>query len=648
MRSMSSLDISIVIGEISEKIEGARVDKIYHHPPDEIRIKLRGDERIDLVIHAGVRFHPTRFPKESPRFPSSFAMLLRKHLENARLAEVRQHDFDRVVMLGFEREEKKYIIAELFSKGNVILLDDDLSVIMPLKHRMKPGSTYRFPETRPSPREMRSVEDFREILDEREIVRIIALELGTGGLYAEEILERAGIEKKKSGNELSDDEIERILKAMHEIYNPEKIVPHVVVDSGNFIDYQPVELLKYKEFEKKYFQTYWEAIDTFFSSKAVQKVEEIERKNEALERLKVRYRSQLEAKERFESEMERLKRTGDIIYENYQKVEAIHSAFRKAVESKGWREVAEIVKREKENGRLKEIIRLVPEENAVDVEIDGHEIRLWLKKSIHEIADEYYSRAKRFREKLNGVTVALKKTEEEMERVEEIEDKKMLSSLRIARKREWYEKYRWYVTSEGYLVIGGRNAEMNEEVVSRYLERNDLFFHTETPGGTAAILKNGQNAGEKSIIEACEFAAIYSALWKEGKYSGEVYYVLPDQVKRAAKPGEYLPKGSFLIEGKRNYRRVSLKAAIGVDLANLRLIGGPVDGVSEQSDYHVIIEIGDVEFNRMSVQIARKLAEIAREDEKHIVRAIATPDEIAKFLPPGSSRISDAHVKRKQ
>ena len=189
---------------------------------------------------------------------------------------------------------------------------------------------------------------------------------------------------------------------------------------------------------------------------------------------------------------------------------------------------------------------------------------------------------------------------------------------------------------------------MNEEVVSKHMERKDLFFHTETPGGTVAILKNGKNAGEKSIAEACEFAAIYSALWKEGKHSGEVYYVLPEQVKRAAKAGEYLPKGGFFIEGKRNYRKVSLKAAVGVDLKNLRLLGGPVDGVAEHSDYCIVLEIGDTGFNEMSIQIAKKLVEMAKEEERHIVRGIATPDEIAKFLPPGKSGILSLHAVEKQ
>ncbi|NOY11444.1 MAG: fibronectin-binding domain-containing protein, partial [Archaeoglobi archaeon] len=155
-------------------------------------------------------------------------------------------------------------------------------------------------------------------------------------------------------------------------------------------------------------------------------------------------------------------------------------------------------------------------------------------------------------------------------------------------------------------------------------------------------LKNGQEAGEQSIKEAAEFAGIYSALWKEGKHSGEVYYVKPEQVKRAARPGEYLPKGSFFIEGKRNYVTVEMKAAIGVDISNLRLLGGPVEGVRKHCDHYVVIEIGDVDFNQFSIQVAKKLVEVAGDEEKHIVRSIATPDEVAKFLPPGRSRIVEA------
>ena len=76
-----------------------------------------------------------------------------------------------------------------------------------------------------------------------------------------------------------------------------------------------------------------------------------------------------------------------------------------------------------------------------------------------------------------------------------------------------------------------------------------------------------------------------------------------------------------------------------MDLKNLRLLGGPVEGVKKHCDYYVEIEIGDKEFNEFSVEVAKKLIEMAKDDEKHIVRGIATPDEIAKFLPPGRSRV---------
>jgi hypothetical protein len=190
-------------------------------------------------------------------------------------------------------------------------------------------------------------------------------------------------------------------------------------------------------------------------------------------------------------------------------------------------------------------------------------------------------------------------------------------------------------------VIGGRNAKMNEEIVSRYMEKKDLFFHTQVPGAPVTILKNGVDAGDTSRMEAAQFAATYSSLWKDGKYSGEVYYVTPEQVKRSAKAGEYLAKGSFYIEGKRNYVTTSVSCAVGVDLKNLRVFGGPLNSVRKYCDYFVELDIGDESQNEISVKVAASLIKMAKEEEKHLVRAISTPDEIMKFLPPGKSRIKE-------
>jgi len=624
VKQLSSFDIKACVKELKE-LEGGKVEKVYHHPPDEIRIRIYAGKKVDLVIEAGRRIHLTRFPKQAPRIPSAFAMLLRKHLEGARLKKIEQHDFDRVVVIEFERSgEIKKLVAELFSKGNILLLNNENRVVMPLKHTVKVGEVYSFPERK------------EKKDDGREVVRVLAMS-GLGGLYAEEVCLRAGIDKKKKYPELNEEERKKIDEEIVRLMNFSPR-PQIIIENGDYIDVVPMDLLYYSKYEKKYFESFNEALDDYFSKKLAE-IDEIESmKSEELEKLRKRLQIQEESLKRFEEEAERYRRIGDAIYENYSMVEKIIEAFRLAREKKSWDEIKEIVSRDE---RLKKVVRDVrPEKNTIVVRMGDFDVELEIKKNIHENADSYYERAKKAREKADGVKRAIEATLREMERVEEKLERKLVTSIKVRRKREWYENYRWFFTSEGFLVIGGRTAEMNEEIVSKHLESRDLFFHTQTPGAPAVILKDGQEAGEISIREAAEFAATYSALWKEEKHAGEVYYVLPEQVSKTAKPGEYLPKGSFYITGKRNYLTVELNCAIGVDLESLRVIGGPVTAVKNQADYYVELEIGGKEHNELGVEIARKLLEMAGE-EKHIVRAVATPDEIMKFLPPGRARIKE-------
>ena len=638
MKSMSSVDVRACVEELGKEIVGGKVEKIYHYPPNEIRIKLYAKGRKDLVMEAGRRIHLTRYPKESPKFPSSFAMLLRKHLEGSRVERVEQYDFDRVVKLEFRRrDERRYLILELFSKGNVVLVDEEFRVIMPLlTDKIKPGETYSFPEKRPTPFDL-DVETLSEILrgEEREVVKVLATKCGLGGLFAEETCLRAGIDKKKRSADLSEEEIGRIAEAIEEIFEPVlegKYAPHVVAKEGKFVDVLPVELRIYEGYDRIYFDTFNEALDEFYAKILSEEVERKEREeSEALKKLKRRLEIQLQTKEKLEKEIEKYRRLGDLIYENYTTVERLLEAFRKAMECMPFEEV-------KRRAKGIKIVRDV-KPDTISVELDGNVVELFLDRDVHGIADYYYEKAKRAKEKLEGLLKAIEKTEEEMRRAEELEAKRFLSSFRVVRRREWYERFRWFVTSDGFLAIGGRNAQMNEEIVSKYMEDRDLFFHTQTPGAPVVVLKRGQEAPESSITETAQFAAVYSSLWKEGMHSGEVYYVLPEQVRKAAKAGEYLPKGSFYIVGRRNYLTVELRCAIGVDLKNLRVMGGPPSAVRKHCDYHVEIEIGDKDPNELSVEIASTLVRMAKDEEKHLVRGIATPDEIMKFLPPGRSRI---------
>ena len=644
--SMTSADIRACVMELQDLVD-SKVEKVYHHVPDEIRFKLRGEGRKDLVVEAGRRIHITKFPREAPRLPSSFAMLLRKHLEGFRLESIEQHDFDRVVILTFRGrksgEEMKYrIVAELFSRGNVILCRDNFEIVMPLKHGIfKSGDTYEFPKTKLTPFDL-SPEKLKELFKsekerERDVVRVLAMN-GLGGLYAEEVCLRAGIDKNKKASEVSDEEVKRIARTIKEVFDDlvkGDFKPHIVLKDEKYVDVLPFDLKYYSGYEKKYFSTFNEALDEYYTELVVKECESGE-KDRKIEVLRTRLEKQLEKLKEFELEFERLRKTGDYIYENWSKLEAVHSAFVKAREEKSWQEIEKIVK----SSKLSKTVKAVhPEKNSVTVSMDGVELELYLDRTLPQIAEMYYERAKKIKAKIEGLLKAIDKTKEEMKKAEELEARKLARSIRVVRKREWYERFRWTITSDGYLVIGGRNAKMNEEIVSKYMESKDLFFHTQTPGAPVVILKKGQEAPETSIEEAAQFAASYSTLWKEGKYSGEVYYVKPEQVKKSARHGEYLARGSFYIEGKRNYLNVELNCAVGVELEKFRLLAGPVSTVKKHCDYFVEVEIGDLPQNEVAAIVAKKLIEMS--GNNHVVRGIATPDEVARLLPPGTSRVKE-------
>jgi len=249
-KSMSAVDVKACVVELKDLI-GGRVEKIYHYPPNEIRLKLYAKGRRDLTIEAGKRIHLTVFPKESPRIPSPFAMLLRKHLEKAKIVDIRQHDFDRVVVLEFERfGERRFLIAELFAKGNIVLLDEDFKVVLDLKHVFKSRETYRFPESRITPFDL-SLEILKELCRERkEIVKLLAVKCGLGGLFAEEVCLRSGVEKTKIGESLDEDEFERVYTAIRDVFDPVErceFKPHVVLRENDYIDVLPIELEIYSD-----------------------------------------------------------------------------------------------------------------------------------------------------------------------------------------------------------------------------------------------------------------------------------------------------------------------------------------------------------------------------------------------------------------
>lgn len=126
--------------------------------------------------------------------------------------------------------------------------------------------------------------------------------------------------------------------------------------------------------------------------------------------------------------------------------------------------------------------------------------------------------------------------------------------LKTTRKPYWFEKFDWFISSENYLIISGKNAQQNEEIVKTYLAKRDAYVHSEMAGAASCIIKNPSNeeVSPLTLNEAGTWAICHSKSW-DAKIVTNAFWVWGDQVSKTPESGEYLVTGSFIIRGKKNY-----------------------------------------------------------------------------------------------
>lgn len=256
------------------------------------------------------------------------------------------------------------------------------------------------------------------------------------------------------------------------------------------------------------------------------------------------------------------------------------------------------------------------------------QITINVKKSISENAAYYYERGKRAKKKLEGTKEALRKSVERLDDVKKSVIKKAMERKEIKRRREWYEKFRWFISSEGILCIGGRDATTNEVIIKKHTGKDDLVFHTEISGSPFFVIKGA--AGEKTIRESAIATNCFSRAWNQ-KVSSDVYYIKGEQVSKKAKSGEYLSKGAFMIYGKKlGYFRNDLELGIGLTEENA-VMCGPVDAVKKNCLNCIILKPGE----EKKSDVAKKIRFVI---EKKFGNRIDL-DEIMRVLP-GDCKIS--------
>lgn len=254
-------------------------------------------------------------------------------------------------------------------------------------------------------------------------------------------------------------------------------------------------------------------------------------------------------------------------------------------------------------------------------------LKLFYDRSVHENASYYYQQAKEAREKLEGARKAIEETEKEIAAAKGA----VKSEGRFKRKKEWHEKFHSSLTGGGRLILGGRSAQQNDQLVSKHMEEKDLFFHADIQGGAVVILKEGTGAEEGDLLEAAQFAASFSNAWKNGNAGVDVYAVRKEQLTKNVSGG-FVPAGAFAILGERRwFRGTRLALRIGKGEKGVELV--PDLSPKGLADQIVLLpSLAGKEKGALAKSLAKRFS--------------VHPDELLELLPNGKTKTAEAGKKR--
>lgn len=331
-KGISSLELAALVNELQFLVKG-KVTQIYHQEKKEVLLQLHapGKGKSLLKIIPG-KFLCLTNEKHPPIRPTGFCMNLRKYLGNAFIKKIYQQDAERIVVFEFDKKGVYYLVVELFSKGNIVLCDDDWSIISVLQWQkwrdrvVKPKEKYVFPKPGFNWKKVtiKGVEEILSKSEKKNVVVSLATEVGLGGTYAEEVCLRANVDKDLKPSEVDAAAIVKVIKEM---------VSLVDKPAGHIYD-EEITPFPISEGKPKKVATYNEAINTL---KVHVTVSPFEKKIASLKKM---ISEQEEAISMQEENINVNTAKGDLVYAKYadlQKVLDYVSGARK--DGKEWKEI---------------------------------------------------------------------------------------------------------------------------------------------------------------------------------------------------------------------------------------------------------------------------------------------------------------------
>jgi predicted ribosome quality control (RQC) complex YloA/Tae2 family protein len=671
-KEFSSFDIAAAIKELKTTLSESRVNNIHQLDEKTVVFKLHKTDLppIRLVMEAGRRLHTTSYAEENPAEPPAFCMILRKYLRGAWVAGIDQYEFERIVTVSFRTKTGLLkLVVELFGDGNIILTNEQNVIIHALAFKKMRDRDILHnvvlelpPSSGKNPFKVTQseLEETLKNAGETEVVRSIARFLGVGGVYAEEILLQAKVDKTKHCNVITNEEVRGIFEALQTLLaavsggNLEACI--ILGEEGDFVDVVPIKLKRYEGCKVQVYNSFNQALDEFYlrvtvAERAVNNLEVDKIKKEA-ERLRRIVADQEKSIHEDEAKAERDKLIGDVIYAHFNELQTFQDQLIKAnIQGHDWSVIITTVMAAKKTGKVPAayVEGFDGKNLALNLGIDNFHFSFNLRDSLFDNANRYYEHGKRAKEKSQGALSALQDSKRKLAKIErqltEAEELKSLKPAQIMEalskrkeemeNKEWYEKFRWYTSSDGFLVVAGKDTVSNEVLIKKHTSQEDVVFHAEITGSPFVVIKaEGRVISEQAIREAGDFAASFSRGWRENLGTADVYWVKVDQLSKSGPSGESVPHGAFFVVGKRNwFRNTPLKVAIGIIVGEETMfVGGPVDSVKAKTKFYVVLVPGDTAGKELLKQILKSLM-LKLPKEQREKAGKTSIEQVREFVP---------------
>lgn len=637
--TLAGIELRYLVNEIAKQTREYYLSNIYGVTRDSILFKLHHPQHPDVFLmfsNFGMWISSSKIDQiETNRLVKR----LRSDLLRLKLIKIEQLEDERIAYLTFRGFEKEFlIIGEFFGEGNIILCNKDMKILalqhsINVRHRkLRVGLQYE-----PPPKTGKNIfeiteQDIKEIRSSSNpCAKWIGRTLGLPTKYAEAICKQAKINPKSSGNNLSEDEIKKIFACTLEIINQVLKGNHeafVVSLNGNY-DVYPIKLGNPSENWQKV-SSFVDGLDLVFTKQIIEKGKSIQ--TNSVEKKILELETKLTEQEKAMS----------IVKEKSTEISKIAQCLFNLVSSG-----IQSIKDSKAVDLLSEQnTKLVSEKGITFLKIHDEKIKINSKASLPSIASTLFDEAKKQSNAIKSIKILKEKTEKNLIKLRnQAKEAQESVTFKEIKKKNWFERYRWFYTSDGLLAIGGRDASSNSSVIRKHLEKEDKVFHADIFGSPFFILKNSVNTPAKSLNEVAHATVCFSRAWREAMYGLSAYWVNPNQVKKAAPSGQFLPKGSFTIDGQRNFVKISsMKLSVGLIEKddNLLISCGPPEPIKQNSLIYATIEPSGKEMTETAKKIKLEFTKLKGD----LVNTINL-DDFVRVLPAGKSHIVEIGIGEK-